>query len=111
METHPESYNEGFFRNAALAGAMALAGTGIGCNRQAAPTQAPQQSSYRSVFHSPAKEAMRQHQAANKAQLQKAGRTSGTFVQGQLQPEQQPVGPKTLRSQSVTSPEAASFLQ
>ena len=50
--------------------------------------------------------AIRKQQQAKVDQLRQAGRTSGNFVGGELQPDD-----NTLINQSVTSPDAAKFLR
>jgi hypothetical protein len=102
-QNHLDENWKKWLSTAALAGSLAL--PSIGCNGPdcAVPSKTP--SKYQQIFHSPAKEKEKQDLRNKANQLKQAGRTRGTFIQGQLQPDA-----KTIPSQSVTSPDADDYL-
>lgn len=82
---------------AALAGSLALGGCSQGAKCDSA---------YQRAFHSKAAETQKANMRDKAAQLKKAGRSQGEFRQGKLQ-----LSNDRAKSNKVTSPAAADFLE
>jgi hypothetical protein len=102
LKENQETVDEGFGRNLVAAGLIGLGALGnSGCSHSPTPENKP--------FHNWMNSVKRDNQdLKNKAmQIKKQGRTKGTFIQGKLQPENDP---KAIQSDKETSDDAKDFL-